>query len=241
MNPKECYLRAVIARHRAEAEAEFPRRVRRQIEPLLRSWGGTGVESVFVSGSYPKATAPRDSDVDLFVSLSPDTAGPLAEIHASLAAHFQNYLPEVRNVSVRILFEGARVDLVPGRRREGSRAHTLWQSRYDTGYGRTWRNRFVTAVGLLNEILALKNMAAKERSSLPLVRVGTGGDSGAFRERPHYRVLCRAARFLASEFPKVRLVDPANSNNVISDALTLEEKLRVAAMAEESLSAQSVD
>ena len=35
-------------------------------------------------------------------------------------------------------------------------------------------------------------------------------------------------RFLATDFPTTRLLDPANSNNVVSDLLTEVEKLYIA-------------
>jgi hypothetical protein len=49
--------------------------------------------------------------------------------------------------------------------------------------------------------------------------------------------LLKLLRFLATEFPRVRLLDPANSNNAITDVLTLEEKHRIAAAAALSLRA----
>jgi hypothetical protein len=45
--------------------------------------------------------------------------------------------------------------------------------------------------------------------------------------------------FLATDFPTARLLDPANSNNVVSDLLTPEEKHRIAGLAEMSLQAPS--
>jgi hypothetical protein len=45
--------------------------------------------------------------------------------------------------------------------------------------------------------------------------------------------------FLAKDFPTAHLLDPANSNNVVSDLLTPEEKLRIATAAEQSLHAPS--
>jgi len=46
-------------------------------------------------------------------------------------------------------------------------------------------------------------------------------------------------QFLANDFPSARLLDPANSNNAVSDALTPEDKLRIATAADMSLRAVS--
>ena len=133
----DLYLGAVINRHRASPDDDRPLRVRRRVAGLLRPWTlGGYLESVTVSGSHAKSTALRDSDLDVFLSLAPDTPGPLVAIHASLAEHFRDYVPRPRNVSLRIQLDGTLdggvVDLVPGRRREGSSHHTLWQLRHDT-------------------------------------------------------------------------------------------------------------
>ena len=131
----DLYLLATINRHRASDDDSTTHRLRRLIASLLRRWTYSNhLESVTVSGSHAKATALRDSDLDLFLSLSPSTPGPLSSIHASLAGHFRGCLPLTRNVSVRIMFEGAGIDLVPGRRRPDSTVHTLWQSRMLPGF-----------------------------------------------------------------------------------------------------------
>jgi tRNA nucleotidyltransferase (CCA-adding enzyme) len=135
-----------------------PEDLRRHLEPLLHSWAGGYLESVTVCGSHAKGTALPNSDVDLFLSLSPAMPGPLSGIHTSLAAHFRDYSPQPRNVSVRITIDGFTVDLVPGRRREDSTAHTLWQVRHNTWLQTDIAEqiRYVRSSGLLNEILALK-------------------------------------------------------------------------------------
>src|SRR5437016_4537196 len=93
----DMYLNAVINRHRACPDDGRPSRLRRQTESLLRHWTFGGyLESVTLSGSQAKSTALRDSDVDLFLGLSPDTPGPFTAIHASLADHFRDYAPRPR-------------------------------------------------------------------------------------------------------------------------------------------------
>ena len=76
---EELYLLATVARHRVEECPEStPNRVRRQLMPGLRRWGGKYLEAVTLAGSYAKGTAirgvslwPGDVDVDLFLSLRP--------------------------------------------------------------------------------------------------------------------------------------------------------------------------
>ena len=243
MTPEDLYLHAVINRHRASSDTgtgDGAGRLVRQLQPLLHSWANKNLESVTLSGSRPKGTALRDSDVDLFVSLSPETPGPLAAIHESLADHFRNHRPELRNVSVRIRFEDDTVDLVPGRRRPGSTVHTLWQSRHDTWLQTDVAEqiRHVGSSGLLDEILALKiwrRRHALRFPSFPLELAVIRALSP--RNQPIAQSFLSLLSFLANDFPTTRLLDPANSNNVVSDLLTAEQKDQIATIADRSLRA----
>ena len=91
---------------------------------MLRGWRyHKYLESVTLAGSHAKGTDLKDSDVDIFLRLSPATPGPLSDMQTSLADHFHG---QVRNVSVRIAYKGLTVDLVP------ARANILWQARFNT-------------------------------------------------------------------------------------------------------------
>ena len=240
MTPADLYLQAVINRH-ASPDDPTPHRLRRQLLPLLRRWAGPNLESVTLSGSHPKGTALRSSDIDLFLSLSPKTPGPLSDIHQTLAHHFRDYLPRPRNVSLRIQFEGATIDLVPARRREDSTAHTLWQQRHNT-----WLQtdidrqiRHVRSSQLLNEIRALKIWRKRNTLRFPSFLLELTVISAITPNHPISDSFLTLLRYLAADFPAAQLRDPANSNNVVSALLTPQEKHRIAQTAELSLRAES--
>ena len=233
MTETEIYLRAVINRHRASAHTRYP-----QIEKSLRAWAGQNLESIALSGSHAKRTALRDSDVDLFLSLSPATPSPLSEIKSSLANHFRHYLPQIRNISVRIHLEGASLDLIPARRRPDSTLHTLWQSRYDTWLQTDIAEqiRVIRSSGLLNEILALKIWRRHRSLRFPSFLLELSvlrALQPAARQLPHQ--ILGVLEFLATDFPSARLIDPANSNNEVSAVLTPSEKQQIAAAARQTL------
>ena len=184
------------------------------------------LESVKLAGSHAKGTDLRDSDVDLFLSYSPNTPGPLCAIQTSLADHFHG---QVRNVSVRITYKGLTVDLVPARR--SSTSHILWQARFNTWLKTDIAKqiRYVRDSGLIDEILALKIWRRRHALRFPsfLMELAT------IHARPKdFRALLH---FLATDSPTTRLLDPANSNNVVSDLLTEVEKLRISRTAGMSL------
>ncbi len=195
-----------------------------RIRLLLRRWRyHKYLESVTLAGSHAKGTDLKDSDVDIFLRLSPDAPGPLSAMQTSLWHRLQPvYQPVIRNVSVRIIFEGLSIDLVPARR--SATCDVLWQARFNT-----WLKtdidkqiQYVRNSGLIDEILALKIWRRRHALRFPsfLMELAT------IHARPKdFRALLH---FLATDFPTARLLDPANSNNVVSDLLTEVEMLRIA-------------
>jgi len=201
------------------------------LRPLLRGWSyHKYLESVTLAGSHAKGTDLKDSDVDIFLRLSPNTPGPLSAMQTSLWHGLQPvHQPVIRNVSVRIIFEGLSIDLVPARRRDT--CDILWQARHNTWLKTDIEKqiRYVRSSGLIDEILALKIWRRRHALRFPsfLMELAT------IHARPKdFRALLH---FLATDFPTTSLLDPANSNNVVSDLLTEVEKLRIARRAAISL------
>jgi len=193
------------------------------LRPLLRGWRyHKYLESVTLAGSHAKGTDLKDSDVDIFLRLSHIAPGPLSAMQTSLADHLHG---NIRNVAVRILFEGRFIDLVP------ARGNTLWQARFNT-----WLKtdidkqiRYVRNSGLIDEILALKIWRRRHALRFPSFLMELATIHALPKD---FRALLH---FLATDFPTTRLLDPANSNNIVSDLLTEVEKLRIARRARLSL------
>ena len=86
--------------------------------------------------------------------------------------------------------------------------------------------RHVRDSGLLDHILDLKIWRRRHALRFP----------SFYLELATLRALSASflhlLRFLAGGFPDARLLDPANSNNVVSDLLTPEEKFRIAGAAQ---------
>ena len=190
------------------------------------------LESITLAGSHAKGTALRDSDIDLFLRFSPGTPGPISAIQTSLADHFHG---QVRNVAVRITFKGLSVDLVPARRHDT--CEILWQARFNT-----WLKtdidkqiRYVRNSGLIDEILALKIWRRRHALRFPSFLMELAVIHALKPNRPIEEQFTSLLRFLSTDFPTTRLLDPANSNNVVSDLLTDVEKLRIARRARASL------
>jgi predicted nucleotidyltransferase len=199
------------------------------LRPLLRGWRNHKyLESVTLAGSHAKGTDLKDSDIDVFLRLSPDTPGPLSAMQTSLADHVHGH---VRNVAVRILFEGRFIDLVP------AHGNTLWQARFNTSLKTDIDKqiRYVRSSGLIDEILALKIWRRRHALRFPSFLMELATIHALTPGRPIAEQFRSLLHFLATDFPTTRLLDPANSNNVVSDLLTEVEKLRIARRARFSL------
>jgi len=174
------------------------------LRPLLRGWRyHKYLESVTLAGSHAKGTDLKDSDFDIFLRLSPDTPGPLSAMQTSLADHLHGH---VRNVAVRILYEGRFIDLVPARRRDT--CDVLWQARFNT-----WLKtdidkqiRYVRNSGLIDEILALKIWRRRHALRFPsfLMELAT--------IHAHPRDFRALLHFMATDFPGL-----ANSTKIFSN------------------------
>jgi hypothetical protein len=186
------------------------------------------LESVKLAGSHAKGTDLRDSDIDLFLSYSPNAPGPLSVIQASLADHFHG---QVRNVAVRIAYKGLTVDLVP------AQDNMLWQARFNASLKTDIDKqiRYVRDSGLIDEILALKIWRRRHALRFPSFLMELATIHALKPGRPITESFPALLRFLATDFPTTRLRDPANSSNVVSDLLTEVEKLHISRRAEMSL------
>jgi tRNA nucleotidyltransferase (CCA-adding enzyme) len=112
------------------------RGVQARIEPAIREWGGSYVSGVSPSGSFAKGTANHSgTDIDLFISVSPQTPETLKQIYDTLFKKVteKGYTPKRQNVSINIKVNGYSVDLVPAKRQDTYRDdHSLYRRKADT-------------------------------------------------------------------------------------------------------------
>lgn len=167
---------------------------------------------------------------------------PLANICTSLRDYLRaSKLPAtVQNASVGTKIGTLDVDLVPARQ------HSAWSNDHSICNKRTgtWRKtnvqshvQFVSLSGCLNEIRLLKlwrNQCGLDFPSflleLSAIRALTSDWYGTLSSR-----FLKTLDFLAAEITQVRIVDPANSSNVISEDLSFAEKVRIRDAARRSL------
>jgi len=220
--------RYVVNRGQAQSLAE-------RIAPSIRTWAGSQLSNLTYSGSYAKGTGNTIStDVDLFISLRADTQNSLKDIYGSLfnLAQSQGWSPRSQNVSIGISVSGRKIDLVPGRIQSGyQNYHSLYRRKTDSWTQTNVKIHIDTVAksGRVEEIRAIKlwrdlhNLAFSSfYLELIVIEALKGRSTNALASN-----VMHALNDLATNLSERRIIDPANSNNIISDDLSPIEKTAI--------------
>jgi hypothetical protein len=241
----EQYLYSILGREAVDTGIfSPPYRVQAALRPALIAWGHRYLVDVTPSGSFAKGTANRSgTDIDLFISVSEDTPDTLESIYHTLSNQMaqRGYVTRHQNVSVRISVGSLKVDLVPARRQSWLSAdHSLYHRK-----SKSWRKtniaehvKLVASSGRQSEIRLLKLWRDQREIEFPsfyLELVVIEALRARWTSNIAACMLC-VLDYLATDFVEGRFVDPSNSNNILSDELTQQEKLTIQRYARLSLS-----
>jgi hypothetical protein len=229
----DIYLRGILTREAVDTGWQSPvRGVQGILMPVLTPWANRYLRSVSPSGSFAKGTANKSgTDIDLFISLGSDTPDTLKQIHTTLISALQGagYVTRPQNVSIGITVGGYRVDLVPGKLQNELLAdHSLYRRKADT-----WTKtnvlthiQHVIAGGRADEIRVIKLWRNQKGLDFPsfylelaVIEALRNTYSGGLADR-----VWKVFAYLNESFANARFVDPANTNNVISDDLSAAAK-----------------
>jgi len=250
MTPSE-YLETVLWKYFVQTGNGSPAWITgNAIAPVIKNWAGTQLRDLAFSGSSAKGTPVKGTtDVDLFISLKSDTldSHTLKEVFDKLHVHFvANGYPAARkqNVSIHITHNGLDVDLVPAvHYGNASGDHWLYVNKSNKERIQTNIDKHISLVSSSGRI--------KEIKLAKIWRQNHGFDFPSFYlelaviEALKYARADLAANFMgvlgyfANGFSTSRFVDPANTNNIISDTLTLNEKKAISAQASKSKNEQN--
>ena len=231
------YLSGILAKY-AVGTAHV-NQLRAALIPSILKWANGHLVSMDLSGSIMKGTAVRTgTDTDFFLSLKSTTPATLKQIYDTLFAALQQsgFSPVRQNVSIGVAVNGHRVDIVPGRRHEAQGSdHSLHVSKRKT-WVQTNVNTHVNHVagsGRTNEIRLTKIWRDLWGLQFPsfylelvVIDALTGCTHGQLASN-FWEVL----RFLCQDFTGRVYYDPANTNNCISDDLTVQERQAIATAA----------
>jgi len=246
VNAADAYLRRILQREAVDTSPTSPLRiVQTTLWPVIWNWANGHLISVAPSGSFSKGTANASgTDIDLFVSVSATAAEGLREIYNTLdrALEYAGYKTRRQNVSINITVGGQSVDLVPAKRQNWFvEDHSLYRRKVDS-----WTKTNVAA----HALHVAQSGRTEEIRIVKLWRDQMGLDWPSFYlELTVLRALgvfstygdlagnvWKVFEFLRDDFLTARIVDPANTNNIISDDLGGADKLRIRSAAIEALS-----
>ena len=187
------------------------------------------------------------TDIDLFISLSPSVTETLKQIYESLFTKLSRsgYAPKRQNVSMNINVSGYSVDLVPGKHQGGwGTDHSLYRRRAGT-WTKTNIVTHITHVrqyARLRESRIVKLWRDQKRIDFPSFYLElTVIDALPWQLAPETLAanVWRVFQYLRDNVTTSRVIDPANTNNIISDDLTAVDKGKVQAAAVAALSAKA--
>lgn len=238
------YVLSVVSKYRLLTGPQSQAyQVGQQFYPTTKNWANKFLIEVSFSGSYAKGTGIKGStDVDLFISLHPQTPGTLKEIYDNLYAYLtqKGYAPRRQNVSIGLTYSSLLVDLIPARKQAGNtNDHSLFLNKAQTWTQTNVQTHInkIQQSGRLDEIRAIKIWRNLNRLSFPsfyLELTVLDALYGKNKNQPAGNVMT-VLEYLRDKFIGARVVDPANSNNIISDDLTAIEKLAISSAAKSSL------
>ncbi|WP_331375394.1 nucleotidyltransferase family protein [Sinorhizobium chiapasense] len=209
------------------------------LTPMIAAWAGDKLLAVNPSGSFAKGTANHSgTDIDLFISLSEETTETLQQIYEKLFDRLTalRYAPKRQNVSINIKVNGYDVDLVPAKRQNAYTGdHSLYRRRAGAWTKTNVQTHIahVRTAGRPQETRLVKLWRNQNNLDFPSFYLELAV-IGALRNTNYATLSDRVAacfRYLRDSFSNARFVDPANTNNVISDDLTTAEKQRISAAA----------
>lgn len=214
---------------------------------LAEEWASGCLRSVGVSGSFAKLTAVSSSlaggsDIDLFISLTSGCQGTMKDLYEGLHSFLvaKKFTVKRQNVSLGIKVGNVAIDFVPGRHQGGATEdHTLYVRRGDT-WKKTNVQTHITHVlwsGRTTEIKVLKiwkRLRGLDFLSfyveLFAIRAIDANPSGSVATN-----VWTALQAIRDHLDDWQIVDPANTNNIISDQHTYDEKTKIMVAAKTTL------
>jgi hypothetical protein len=217
------------------------------IYPVIEKWAGSSLLNAEFSGSLAKGTAVSiGTDADIFISLSSSTTDTLSHIYSSLYNAVTNagYTARKQNVSIGLKSNGYSIDLVPGRRQsQYGNEHSLYLNKTNTWTKSDVKSHiaYVKSSGRTDEIKILKIWRQLHGLDFPSFFL----EMTAINALAYARVGNLASNvltcldFFRDNIKTVRYIDPANTNNIISDVCTIAEKNIIANQAANSRAQQN--
>jgi len=237
------YLQQILQKYQARNLTNYSLAIS-NLKSVLQTWAGSCFVEIKNSGSRVKGTAiSLASDVDFLVSLTSgcnENKGGLKSIYDSLFNKLKNSYQNVRkqNVSVRINLSGLEVDVTPARKQTGNtNNHNLYVSKSNTWKQTNIQKHIIDIVqsGRTNEIRLIKIWRELNKIDFPSIYLEyLVVNNILLNKSKDLNSLADNVSSILTELAKesgnplyLRVTDPANTANILSDLLTQAEKIKI--------------
>lgn len=239
------YVNAIVEKHRLSDTLDNYTSIYvvSPLKKIISNWAGVCLCETKLSGSRAKGTAiDLSTDLDLFISLSSTTQNSLEEIYNSLYNRMLEERISVRkqNVSIGVTYQGKKVDLVPAKRQgQYGNDHSLYRRKAGS-WTKTNIDTHISRVrqsGRITEITALKIWRENHNLEFPSIYLECFAiDSlyGRSLNAPADNIM-HLLRDIRDNIQTRRVIDSANTNNILSEELTQMEKKDLSNAAQQSL------
>jgi len=208
----------------------------------MRSFFGSKIETFYYSGSYAKGTAINlKYDLDLCVYFTPNSFSTLKDMYNQTDGCLRRYGHNTRKqaVSLRISLGKEQIDIVPGRRiSSGSPEANLYVTTNGSQIKTNIQThkKFISESGARPIIKLLKIWKIRHgihfksfALELLVIRALEG-----YTGQGYDNTLLHVLDFIKDKVTTIRLVDPANSNNVVSGLISVNDKTNIQRQASNS-------
>jgi hypothetical protein len=208
----------------------------------------TGASRFYYGGSFAKHTMIRDSfDLDIVVYWPSDCGFSLKGIFNAVGNELQKHWRSVvpKTVAWELPFQGGfHIDVVPGRALDSSfRYANLYRRNSDTSLQTSIKVHIDTvrnsnrqdAIRLMKLWRARRNVPLKKSLALELLTIE--GCKGIRTDQLEQQILA-SLRYIRDNILTTRIIDPANSNNFISEEISAAEKYVIQSAADQAIKAQ---
>jgi hypothetical protein len=229
------YLESMLAKYNlTEGEIANMRGRRAQVESIFRTAMGPQIEAIYYSGSFGKGTAIRlGFDLDICLYFKRDSFGNLHEMYSAvldvLEAEDFDVVPQT--VSIHADLGGTGVDIVPARSlSDGSGNANLYVTTLNTSLQTNIpaHRDYISkseARPVIKLMKAWRDLHSIHFKSFALELLVIKALENTRPEVPLDQQFMSALRFAAEQTTRVKLVDPANMNNIVSDLIPINDKL----------------
>lgn len=243
----EDYLRQILNdQDLNDNQIENLRRHRDIIEDQLRN-GINGSPKAYYGGSYKKKTMIKASyDLDLVLYWPSNSPYSLQRLYRAAESVLDKNWRKIikKRVGLEIPFQGDfHIDVIPGK-------FSSKDEKYAYLYNKDTGGRFQTSIDIqVKYVLKHRRQDAirlmklwKKRKDVPIKTFileicVIEGCKGIDRSKLESQLLA-AFRYIRDNIQTSRMVDPANSNNIVSDDLTIEQKNRIKKLAIQAIDTQ---